>query len=254
MAHTRRTRQLLLAVLLIVLLVVAAGCGQSKAQRAAARARTLNLLAPELSDRLAKQAAAEKTACETSIGDFLDAVGGIDSRLDVGMTFSDYSSKVADANVAHDRVDASSLSGKCLTSGGAAEKALNSYIKAYNKWNDCINDDYCDTDSITPSLQAIWSQATTQDRRAKDAVESIAGATSYSLGARYFPRSSKDVDNTIYGTISTTICKTPDPPAAVGPCTDYRNTLAGGIQPSEEGKLDAEMKDLVKALGLVPTT
>lgn len=239
------------AAFLLVLCFLVAGCGQSKAERAAARTRDLNLVAPELSDRLAKQAAADKTACQSSIGDFLDDVSGIDSRLDVGMTYSDYSSKVADANVTHDRVDASSLTGKCLAAAVAAEKALNAYIKAYNKWNNCIEDDSCDTDSITPALQTIWTTATGQDQKAKDDVDAIAGATSYSLGARRFPRTSQDVDDTIYGTVNRMVCKHPDPPATVAPCTDFQNTIAGGVQPNEEGKVDSEMKQLVKALGLI---
>lgn len=247
-------RRVALAALLTLLAVVVAACGQSAAQKAAARERDLRIITPELSDRLAKQAQANKTACQNAIGDFLDAIASIDSRLGVGMNFSDYSEKVGDATAAHDKLDASSLSGKCLSAATDGEKALNDYIKAYNRWNDCVGNIDCNNDSITPTLQSWWAKATLADDNAKAALSSIAGASFSSLGAHRFPVSSADVDNTIYGTINAEICKNPDPPATVAPCVDLQNTLAGGVQKSEQGKLDKEVHELVKALGLVSST
>jgi hypothetical protein len=230
---------------------VAAGCGGPSAQeRATKRAEALSLLAPELRDRLDKQAEASKTACENEIGDLLDSVGELDSRLDVGLTYTDYSSKVADVNVAYDRVDPSGLTGACLNAAAHAENALNNYISAQQKWDGCIEDTYCDTDSITPGLQALWSKATAQDEKAKAAMERVAGSSSASLGSETLPATSSAVGDTIYGTITKVICENPDPPATAEPCANLRNTLAGGVTSKEEGSLQGELDDLLVALGL----
>ena len=236
------------------MVLVGAGCGgPSAAQRAQARSQQLDRIAPELQDRLSRRAADAKTACQNAIGDFLDGISGLDSRLDVGLNFSDYSREVSDAKVAHDRIDVTAISGNCLTAAVAAESALEHYITAYNTWNNCVSDAYCSNDSITPSLQSQWAKATRQDERAREALGRIAGASSIQLGSRSFPRTSAETDETIYGTIVSTVCTNPpDPPAAAKPCDELQNTIAGGVSAGEESKVDGEVRKLVDALGLNP--
>jgi hypothetical protein len=232
--------------------VLCSGCGgPSAAARAQARAADFALLAPELKDRLSTQAAAVKTACENQAGAFLNSISDLDSRLDVGLSFDEYSSAVGDANVEHDRVVPSSLHGNCLSAAAADESALNFYINAENTWSDCFSNDYCTTDQIEPQLQKQWAKASTKDEEAKADLARIAGGASLALGSHEFPRTSYAVDNTIYGTIVKTVCTgSPDPPAAAGPCAGLKNVLAGGVSSSEENKIDSAVNDLVKALGL----
>lgn len=128
-----RTR---LAVTAIALLAfVAAGCGEPSArERVTNRTEALSLLSPELRDRLDKQTQAMKTACENEIRDFLDSVHRLASRY-AGLSYAEYSSKVAEIQVAYDKVDPGSLTGACLDAAAAAKKALNHLISAWiHRW------------------------------------------------------------------------------------------------------------------------
>ncbi|MGH3117651.1 MAG: hypothetical protein ACRDQ2_11200 [Gaiellales bacterium] len=80
----------------ILLLVVGCGGGPSEAERKQERETQATLLAGEVHERqqVAAQAAArvEADACKGQIGDLIDAISELDSRLDVGMVFRDYTS------------------------------------------------------------------------------------------------------------------------------------------------------------------
>jgi hypothetical protein len=93
-----------------------------------------------------------------------DALSGLNSRLSVGMNFSDYSSKLGDAKVAYDDLPISSLEQSCISAAGVPlEDALNAYITAYNTWNACISSaTTCNNDANTKALQAQWTIATTK--------------------------------------------------------------------------------------------
>lgn len=100
-------------------------------------------------------------ACVEAFSDLTDALTELDSRLSVGMNFSDYGERVADSRVAYDRIKVSSLSQSCIaTIGQPEEDALNAYVRAYNTWNDCIKKTGCKTETVTPALQAEWTKAT----------------------------------------------------------------------------------------------
>jgi hypothetical protein len=240
-------------LLVAVLAFAATACGgPSEQELAEARSEQLNKLTPTLQSRLQAQAESQKTACENELGDFLEAVDEIDSRLSVGMNYSDYSGKTADAKVAYDRVDAGELTQRaCVNAALAGEQALRSYIAAYTIWNDCFDSDYCSNDSITPELQAKWAQATRKNQKAQELLDSVGKAGV--IGNRDFPRSVGEVDGTIYGTIASAVCATPDPPAARAPCEELRNLIAGGVTEDEEGDVDGRIDELVDALGLNPS-
>jgi hypothetical protein len=97
--------------------------------------------------------------CVEEAGDFFDALMDLDSRLDVGLNFADYSERVGDAKVAYDRIDVDELDPRCIVIAAKAEDAYNHYAEAYNTWNGCIGDADCDNDSIRPALQAEWADA-----------------------------------------------------------------------------------------------
>lgn len=109
----------------------------------------------------APAAAPVSAACKAAMRPFVDQLQELNSRLSVGLNFSDYSERVGDARVAYDAIDIPSLDQSCLTLvGGPAEDAFNAYVRAYNTWNNCIDDIDCDNDKIRPKLQDEWAKAT----------------------------------------------------------------------------------------------
>jgi hypothetical protein len=106
-------------------------------------------------------------ACQRGLGTFLRQLHDLDSRLSVGLVERDYSNFVANIRVVYDRIKFDSLDSQCaLRVGIPAEAALNRYLEALRIWDACIQDINCDTDSITPKLQAKWSRATKSIRAA----------------------------------------------------------------------------------------
>lgn len=121
--------------------------------------------------REANTAIAIATSCRQDLGGIIRALQNTDSRLTVGMTFDDYSNQVGQISVAYDRIPFGQLHPRCVAGPGVkAEKAFNSYTEAYNAWNDCIGDLYCDMDSIDSSLQDSWAKATRQLNKARSSL------------------------------------------------------------------------------------
>ena len=124
----------------------------------AARTRVANALTRQV----------ESQSCETELRPLVDALGDLNSRLSVGLSFQDYSKNVGDVRVAYDQVTFDALSSDCTSKVGIpAENALNDYVRAYNTWNDCIGNVDCSTDSIDSQLQPEWAKATTRVDKAK---------------------------------------------------------------------------------------
>ncbi len=99
--------------------------------------------------------------CAAMMAPLTDVLTDLDSRLNVGLNFSAYSEKVADARVAYDRLPITDLDARCVTLVAQLEEdAFNAYVRAYNTWNDCIGDIDCSNDSIESELQTEWSRAT----------------------------------------------------------------------------------------------
>lgn len=99
--------------------------------------------------------------CVVALTPLVSGLEDLDSRLSVGLNFSDYSSKVGDLKVVYDKIKPSTLDTTCLTIVGTpAETALNDYIEAYNSWNTCIGKVGCTNASIKSSLQDDWAKAT----------------------------------------------------------------------------------------------
>jgi hypothetical protein len=103
---------------------------------------------------------AEFIRCKRQSREWMSVMQEIDSRLDVGLSFQDYSSKVGDMSVAYQRVRFGQLSSSCVAALVLLEKAHNKYVSAYNKWNDCIGDFGCSLDDIEGDMQIDWLVAT----------------------------------------------------------------------------------------------
>lgn len=81
------------------------------------------------------------------------------------MTEATYGDLVGDASVAYGHIDVNVLaagSADCLTAAGSLEDALDAYIAANTKWNDCITH-YLTCDANSPELekrlQRQWTKA-----------------------------------------------------------------------------------------------
>jgi hypothetical protein len=126
------------------------------------------------------------TACRDRFGDLLAELHQLDSRLSIGLNFTNYSERVGDARVAYDEAveDAAQDDGlDCLTTVGLPmEKALNKYTSAYNIWNDCVSDLYCDNSSITGRLRTRWDGANEYIQSAEDALDELATPSEASTG------------------------------------------------------------------------
>jgi hypothetical protein len=111
-------------------------------------------------DTTQAEAAAQAAACESEMGPLLKQLRELDSRLNVGLSYDEYTTEVGDVRVVYDRVVEDVEDPICLTSVGIpAETALNQYAKAASKWGDCFDDIDCDTDAIEPTLRRYWDKA-----------------------------------------------------------------------------------------------
>jgi hypothetical protein len=232
------------------------GCGgPSAAEREQARKTDGELLLREVQSRADQQAQAEaeaaRSACESEIGDFIEALNDLGSRLDVGLNFQSYSDRVGDVRVAYNKINVSALGGSCLDPAADGEDAMNSYIRAYNVWNDCISDLDCSTDSIDSKLQAQWSKASEKLTSANSSFDSVATEVTAKSYTNVVPAQAGQVSNSVYGGAVELICNGDSlPPAAQEPCAKLKVVTTGGVAEDELGDLDAAVGDLNVALGL----
>jgi len=111
-------------------------------------------------------------SCPDEILDLIESLQELDSRLSIGLTFSEYGDRLGDVRVAYDRIDVDDLDQDCLTAAGIpAESALSAYREAYTLWNDCIEDVDCKNDSIDDDLQDKWTEATDLIKKAREGID-----------------------------------------------------------------------------------
>lgn len=140
---------------LLVLAGVAAGFLVLHGQGSAAP------LPPAATQATGSSTSTDSVSCVAQVGPFVNALEDLDSRLEVGLTFADYGTRVGDAQVVYDRIDFTAMDPNCLSNVGVpAENALNHYVKAFNAWNACVGKLSCTNAKIKPKLQAEWSAAT----------------------------------------------------------------------------------------------
>lgn len=109
-----------------------------------------------------KQAAADE--CRSAFGPLLKSLAAIESDLAVGVSMSEFGSVVRAARREYDEaVRGGELGGaRCLRRVAIpAERALNTYVKSFNKWNGCVVDVDCNPSSLEKRQQKRWAQAST---------------------------------------------------------------------------------------------
>jgi hypothetical protein len=198
--------------------------------------------------------AAAYLKCQANVGDLVDALTDLNSRLDVGLTFSSYSDRVGEVRAAYDRMDVNSESLDCLAVGVPAESAMNAYITAHSTWNDCIQNIDCNTDDIDPQLQAQWSKAALKVDSAVAALRRIKTRGGPAVGGwtKAVPSRAAAVDGSIYGAASRELCGTGRGVAAVEPCLLLRRVLSGGVDENELSDLDKATENLNVAYHFAP--
>ncbi|MDQ5895911.1 MAG: hypothetical protein QG596_2172 [Actinomycetota bacterium] len=122
----------------------------------------------------AESATAVAVNCRSDLGPLIQSLRNTGSRLNVGLVFADYSTQVGQISVAYDRIPFNRMDYECISTVGIqAEKAFGAYTDAYNEWNDCIGDLYCDMDSIDSELQDKWRKAGRQVNQARQGLVTL---------------------------------------------------------------------------------
>lgn len=166
----------LVSELAVVLLFAVTACGEGSdkssalesatSQRERAEKKAADELEAEVAARRAAKTAEHK-ACAAAVKPLRDALGQVDSRLGVGLTYADYGERLGDAQVHYDALlakldnDIDTVGTGCLDAAIPLEKALNAYIKVNNSWGDCIDSYPCDFSEGEPNrkAQAGWAKA-----------------------------------------------------------------------------------------------
>lgn len=139
-----------LAVLLTLSL---SGCSSESLDKANAEAKS--------------QIAADE--CKDAFGPLFKSLAAIESDLAVGVNMSEFGSVVRAARREYDEaVSGGELGGtRCLRRVAVpAERALNTYVKSFNKWNGCVVDVECNSSSLEKRQQKRWAQASTDTLKA----------------------------------------------------------------------------------------
>lgn len=158
-AQARFPRNTLVTTSVLLLLILTA-CGSDPVTPTQQEPSTSSPTV-DVDEEAAEQAEVDRLACLDGVGDFHGELTELDSRLSVGLVFTDYAKQVSDVRVAYDAVKWTSLPPDCITEAGIPlENAMNSYLKAHTRWNKCNQNLGCSQDSITKDLQAHWADAT----------------------------------------------------------------------------------------------
>lgn len=154
-------------VVALALCLAAGGCGgPSQEQKdAAVTAREDADQAQETADQAqerADQVAAVASSCQSQVKPFVRALANVDSRLGIGLNYADYGQVVSDTKVVYDRVPFGQMKFACFNIAVPAESSMNHLIDAFETWNACFEDLYCDVDSVEPEMQSDWAKASSK--------------------------------------------------------------------------------------------
>ena len=111
-------------------------------------------------EKRAPKTAASVGRCQHQVGGLLRSMDTLRKRLEVGLTYEEYSAAVGKVRAIYDGIPAARLTIECLaTTGSATERALNEYIDAANAWGECLSEAGCNGTQIAPRLQKEWRVA-----------------------------------------------------------------------------------------------
>jgi hypothetical protein len=267
-ARTASVRGLTIYALCALALSASAcgGGGPSEEEIAADRQALTTAIATEIRRRdvVHLEAKAKKRAqtCRSHVAGFVEALRDVDSRLDVGLSYSEYSDAVGDAAVERGRAGNAASAGRaCARIANAAESAFNLYNGAVQTWNDCIFDDPisiydvgCTLDDIEFDLQLNWLKASDKVETAVERLESL--GSSVPDPPKYVttvPRLAASVEDSIYGQAVKRLCEGDAPVIAADPCAELHEILAEGVENREEDDLNEALLGVTDAYSITPT-
>jgi hypothetical protein len=159
------------SVALVIVMLAAAACGSTSSTTSTNPAGSgtgsppaASTASPEIYDQ-----------CNHQIGKWMTALKALNSRLDIGLTESDYTRELGNISVIYHEIDFNSLSPQCLVPGVNAEKAFNDYIDASNAWSKCFASLTCTNAKVRPKLQSFWAAATRQLDKANTELQKLQG-------------------------------------------------------------------------------
>lgn len=165
---------------IVLAAVVLTGCGGPSEAEQAKAAASKKAAAKKRADEQARAAAkATHDKCEQALAGITDALEQINSRLSVGMNYSEYGDRLGDVQVEYDRIDIKalpSIDAKCLDAAVRLENAFNLFNEVHTLWGDCIEDYDCDFSEGEPNRKAQekWRRAGQTIENAKGVVDSLA--------------------------------------------------------------------------------
>jgi hypothetical protein len=144
-----------LGLFLSVAVISLAGCGSNgptAEEKQEARRRQ-----ERVEEKKAEAIAFERRQqCETQLGGFLEALEELDARLEVGLTYAEYSQELGSIQVAYNRLPINELDPRCLGRVGLpSENAFQEFTAAGEAWDECIEALSCE-DGISPEVQNQW--------------------------------------------------------------------------------------------------
>lgn len=157
-----------------------ASASAASASAASASAEASRSAASEQAEqeRIAEQQA-EYDACKRFVGDFLDSLQEVNSRLSVGLNYEEYGNRLGDVRVVYDELVAGiSQDTRDCTAKVAIplEKAFQKYLGVLKVWGECIDDYYCDFSegATNKAVQASWADATRLIQKSERALQNMA--------------------------------------------------------------------------------
>jgi len=170
------------AISLVTLVLAMGGCGgPSAAETHAAALKKEKASAAAAAKKLRADQQAAHDQCVAQLQPFIDALNQVNSRLEVGLNYSDYGDRLGDAQVAYDKIQVDGLadiSPKCLDAAAKLEHSYNEFLKVKNVWSACIDDYACDFSKGTANDQAQqgWQKAGQALKNGTSEVEGLAPA------------------------------------------------------------------------------
>jgi hypothetical protein len=141
---------------LAALALATSGCGgeaPASPEKAAAK--------PQRTTSGAAQATAGTPGrCRAQLGSFVDSLDSLRRRLATGLTYAQYSSRVAGLRSAYAAIPVSRLAPPCLVAVGTpSERAFDVYLGAANTWGGCLAEPGCSAADVETTLQSEWHRA-----------------------------------------------------------------------------------------------
>lgn len=154
----------------------------SASEASAAEAAASSALAAESSSAAAAESSSaaaqqqEHDECQATVGGLLRTLKEINSRLNIGLDYQEYSDRLGDVQVEYDAMLDEFDEADCLNLVAIPlEKAFNEYIKVQGLWSDCIADYTCDFDEgeVDRKTQDAWSVAGRSIERAEENLDGL---------------------------------------------------------------------------------